>query len=137
MALQQESVFGQESVGVQGDSAVRQHTTLTPKMVLSWLPKVPHLPSRTLPSKRISNHRKSVGAVAPTRSTCQVTTRDTICWTLTCRNIIVRGFSRKIPCFIQNCLADDMVWQAILFLIRSNTTTSSSRCYCYCLCWQR
>ena len=39
MALQQESVFGQESVGVQGDSAVRQHTTLTPKMVLSWLPK--------------------------------------------------------------------------------------------------
>ena len=39
MALQQEGVVGQESFGVQGDTAVHHHTTLTPKMVLSWLPR--------------------------------------------------------------------------------------------------
>jgi hypothetical protein len=39
MALQQESAFGQEGGGVQGDTAVHHHVTLTPKMVLSWLPK--------------------------------------------------------------------------------------------------
>jgi len=39
MALQQEGVFGQEGVGVQGDTAVHHHTVLTPKMVLSWLPR--------------------------------------------------------------------------------------------------
>jgi len=39
MALQQEGAFGQEGGGVQGDSVVHHHTTLTPAMVLSWLPR--------------------------------------------------------------------------------------------------
>ena len=39
MALQQEGAFGQEGGGVQGDSVVHYHTTLTPAMVLSWLPR--------------------------------------------------------------------------------------------------
>jgi len=39
MALQQEGVLVQESVGVQGDTASHHHTTLTPRMVLSWLPR--------------------------------------------------------------------------------------------------
>ena len=39
MALQQESVFGQEGGGVQGDSVVHHPIVLTPKMVLSWLPR--------------------------------------------------------------------------------------------------
>ena len=39
MALQQEGVFGQEGVGVQADTAVHHRTVLTPKMVLSWLPR--------------------------------------------------------------------------------------------------
>ena len=39
MALQQESVFEQEGGGVQGDTVVHHHTVLTPKMVLSWLPR--------------------------------------------------------------------------------------------------
>ena len=39
MALQQEGTFGQEGGGVQGDTVVHHHTTLTPAMVLSWLPR--------------------------------------------------------------------------------------------------
>ena len=39
MALQQEGTFGQEGGGVQGDTVVHHHTTLTPAIVLSWLPR--------------------------------------------------------------------------------------------------
>ena len=39
MALQQEGAFGQVSDVGQGDSVAQHHVKLTPKMVLSWLPR--------------------------------------------------------------------------------------------------
>ena len=39
MVLQQDSITAHKGVGAHGDSVVHQHTTITPAMVLSWLPR--------------------------------------------------------------------------------------------------